>query len=122
MIVYVIEEGEYSDRHVVAVRESLDDAKKYVELKQKSGRGYRETYVISSFDTEGAIIYCKDAYRIYFFREKIYKVVKLDDEEDYLDWCEYEDMMIIHADSEEHAKKIAYDKLAELKARKEGIV
>lgn len=122
MIVYVIEEGEYSDRRVVAVRETLEEAKAYVDLKQKSGRGYRETYGISAYDTQGNIVYCKDAYRVCFHNGDINAIDKDESEVDYLDWCECESQMIIHADSKDQARKIAYDRLAELKARKEGIV
>lgn len=125
MIVYVIEQGEYSDRCVVAVRETLEEAKAYVDLKRKAegNRYFPERYSVSCFDTKGMIIYSKNAYEIHFMPDgSICYVYKIEDQTNYLDWCEYENPMIIHADSEEQARKIAYDRLAELKARKAGIV
>ena len=123
MIVYVIEEGEYSDRRVIAVRESLDEAKEYVKLKLESQKGgYEETYGIACFDTKGCIVYQEDTYDIWLIDGEITDIRKLDNYPDCLDFVKYEDYMRIHAKDEEHARKIAYDRLAELKARKAGIV
>lgn len=123
MIVYVIEEGEYSDRRVVAVRESLDEAKEYVKLKLESQKGgYKETYGIGCFDTKGGAVYQEDAYDVWFYDGEIDIIRKTKDCCSCLDNVEYESYMQIHAKDEEHARKIAYDKLAELKARKAGIV
>lgn len=124
MIVYVIEEGEYSDRFVVAVRETLEEAKAYVELKLKASdyRHYPEEYSISAFDTKGGEVYSQDAYNVDFRDGKITKVTKKKQELEYLDQGNGRYSMLIHAKNEDQARKIAYDRLAEIKARKEGIV
>lgn len=123
MIVYVIEEGEYSDRGVAAVRETLEEAKEYVRLKLESQKGgYEEKYSITCFDTKGCIVFQEDAYDIWLKDGEIKDIRKLDNCPGCLDFVEYENYMQIHAKDEEHARKIAYDKLAELKARKAGIV
>lgn len=123
MIVYVIEEGEYSDRRVVAVREILEEAKEYVRLKLESQKGgYEERYGITCFDTKGGAVYQEDAYDVYFFNGEIVEIQKVKDCKSCLDYVEYERYIQIHAKDEEHARKIAYDKLAELRARKAGIV
>lgn len=125
MIVYVIEEGEYSDKHVEAVKETLDEAKMFVDLRlktQKQNKYFVESYSISAFDTQGDIIYPDNCYLVRFDKEGlIFKIEKRDDIFDYMDWENiYE--MLIHAESEEHARKIAYDKYAKLKAEREGVV
>ena len=125
MIVYVIEEGEYSDKHVEAIKETLDEAKMFVDLRvktQKQNKYFVERYTISAFDTQGDIIYPDDCYFVRFDKEGlIFEIEKTDEIRDYMDWNSSSEMLI-HAKSEEHARKIAYDKLAELKARKAGIV
>lgn len=127
MIVYVIEEGEYSDRHIVAVRESLDDAKSLVDMKLnkelKSGRLFGDTYAISAFDTKGGIVYPDDCYEIRFnSKGVICEANKVDNHSDFIDWDTYKGWMFIHAKSEEQARKIAYDRYAQIQARKAGIV
>ena len=124
MTVYVIEEGEYSDRNVVAVRETLEEAKEYVDLKLKasSRRYYPETYGISAYDTKGNLVYSKDAYKVRFHDGKIVEITKCAHETEYLDYGDYRFSMVIHADNEDKVRKIAYDRMAEIKARRAGIL
>jgi len=126
MTVYVIEEGEYSDRKVIAVRETLKEAKEIVERMMNIRRGwYEEKYDITAFDTKNSVVFNPESYEVQFKNDEIVKIVVdrnnlsfVDSVDIYRDgWCD----MRINAKSIEQAKKIAYDKLAELKAEQAGI-
>lgn len=129
MKVYVIEAGVYSDRHIVAVTLNKDDAYKLRDAAEEDD--YCDAASVLEFDTDGYKIN-DDQRRIY--QVDIHKdstvhahlrgrVCDLIDEE--ISWF-FEDAgtccFNVRAHNKEEAKKIALDRFAEFKARKEGVV
>lgn len=127
MKVYVIEQGEYSDRHVVGVVENEEDAKRICEAIGRKWHGKTDTGYLE-FDTEQFtvnkqlrfIVYCYDSWR-----EKNHWVAEYDTYDFYKQYPEttmdYEGHYIVYAKDSDHAIKIAQDMDAEYRAKKEGI-
>ena len=124
MKVYVIEKGDYSDRHIIGVVENKEDAKRICN-SLTSERDYSISW--SEWDTNQ------------FVTNKIRYVVMDDNSDYYQGWsAEYDDYefykdctdnqriydgcYVIFANSAQQAIKIAQDMKAQMKAEKEGIV
>lgn len=129
MKVYVIEAGVYSDRHIVAVTLNKEDAYKLRDAAEEDD--YYDAASIHEFDT--------DDYKIIDDQKKMYQVY-IDQDSSILAFQEGRRGALlgiesswfskdtghfgsnVRANSEEEAKKIALDRLAEWKAREEGVV
>lgn len=119
MKIWVIQKGEYSDRHIIGVTETEDLAKKIVEATSDNYNKsfYREfdtdqfkdarhRYIVSNWTDEWKAEY--DDYDIYEYYGNDNKMLS-----------EFE--YVIFAENQEQAIKIAQDMLAENKAKKAGI-
>lgn len=127
MKVYVIEAGVYSDRRIVAVTLNKNDAYRLRDAAEEDD--YYDAASINEFDT--------DDYKIIDDERKLYHVFVSDSrtivypkgkrfdllgKEYHTCWPKVGTHDFdIRANSEEEAKKIAYDLIAECKAREEGI-
>lgn len=127
--VYVIEAGVYSDRHIVAVTLNKEDAYKLRDAAEEDD--YSDAASVFEFET--------DEYKIIDDERRMYQVEIHKDSTvrahlrgrvcDFIDaegsWF-FEDAGLyyfnVRANNKEEAKKIALDRFAEWKARKEGIV
>ena len=119
MKVYVIQQGEYSDRHIVGV--SLDKERAKIIVKSVSGydkydRAYIEEYDTDDFDTGLMRFGVNLINGLSWFDEKdLYqqynKNIRICDK-----------VYIIYAKNQEEATKIAQDMEAEYKAEKQGII
>lgn len=125
MKVYVIEKGNYSDSHVVAVADSEEEAKRICgilrdsELWEYDKKSIRYTeFDTNQFQTD-RIRFCVEYYlndwRATYDDYDFYSSYK-DNIED------YEDHYVIYAATPHQAIKIAQDMRAEKLAGKEGIV
>lgn len=122
MIVYVIETGEYSDRHICAI---TDDKEKAEKLKLIFTTDWEEARV-RTYDTDAYNKIVDEEYHAFSCYEKngevkVFELISYD----LFDGEMSEGRGIIRCDvlavDEEHAKKIFCDRLAEYKAQKEGI-
>lgn len=136
MLVYVVEKGQYSDRHVVAIKESLEEAENVAKMLRAYTYSYCDDDVeVYEYDTNAFDLW-PDGYELYkVYLDKNYnitevkRVPKQDEDDDDFDLMaydlgysnigefEYPDFYI-YAINEEHALKIASDKVAEHKYRK----
>lgn len=117
MLVYVIETGQYSDRHVVGVTDSEDKAKEICKAIEKNSTTYT-VYDTDQFQTQ-KLRYTVDfnmddspvcEYDDYGFYDYYYENV-----------MEYPGFFIIYADTPEQAIKIACDMRAEAEAERKGL-
>lgn len=129
MKVYVITKGEYSDYHICAVSTNKEKA----ELLQKAfkGNGSWSEARIETYETDKYITEVESGLKLY--RCVMDTAFGITIEESDLDCIEdqdynvrgYEDMghywVYVWAKDEDHARKIAADKIAEYMAKKEGI-
>lgn len=119
MKIYVIQKGEYSDRHIIGITETEDLAKKiveatsdkyyksfYQEFDTDQFKDARHRYIVSNWTDEWKAEY--DDYDIYEYYGNDNKMIS-----------EFE--FVIFAENQEQAIKIAQDMLAENKAKKAGI-
>ena len=119
MKVYVIEKGRYSDRHVIGVVESKEEAEQI--CKAVSGHYYGEDATYEEYDTTRFqnnrmrfIVYDTDKWRVEYDDYNLY--------ENYKENAEYYDgAYIIYANSPDVAIKIAQDMKAEKLAKEKGV-
>ena len=126
MKVYVIEMGCYSDRHIVGVVETEEEAKRicnniseiddwdadtavYTEYDTKQFQSHRMRFVVIHDGWDG-----HDEWNVSYDDYDIYANYKTNTQD-------YEDHFIIYANSRQQAIKIAQDMYYESKAKKEGI-
>ena len=119
MKVYVIEKGWYSDRHIIGVVETEEEAKRVVEAI-KNGDDYYDnhtTYV--EYDTHQfkTLLQFKVEYLCGDWYVEFYDLENLYDKSTEI----YEDNWIILAKDSKQAVKIAQDMRAERLARNKGI-
>lgn len=121
MKVYVIEKGQYSDRHIIAVSDSPEKAE---EIRAAVSGKYRgEEATITEYDTNQ-------------FANSVFRYEVIEDYNDiwrvkYDDWnlnwqypesCHaYADTYIVYAKNPDQAIKIAQDIKAQRKAEEEGV-
>jgi len=123
MKVYVIEKGYYSDRHIIGIVETKDEAEQIVDAI-KGASWDRDSVRYKEFDTEQ-------------FKNKrlLFEVTREwnnswhaeFDEYNFFDnykdnTCDYSDHYIIYADNPSQAIKIAQDMYWEEQAKKEGLI
>ena len=122
MKVYVIEQGEYSDRHVVGVTESEEDAKRICEAIGSKWHGEIDTNY-HEFDTEQFTVNKLLRFEVSEYGDGWKAEYDFDDF--YKHYTEntifYEGHYIVYAKDQDHAIKIAQDMDAEYRAKKEGI-
>lgn len=123
MIVYVIETGQYSDRHVVGVTDNEEKAKQICDAINSSRGIFKDSTIYTVYDTDqfqtqklrytvdfsmGDSPVCEyDGYGFYdYYIEKR---------------LEHPDFFIVYADTPEQAIKIACDMRAEAEAERNGI-
>lgn len=121
-IAYVILRGYYSDRHILAVTLDKKRAKRFEKLY---GDSYVQEYVLDRYAQGGTstlfkINFCKStgAVRGVWIDEYGYEF-----EDGYIDDYSEDDGLIFYvwATDEEHAKKIAFDRRAEILAKEAGV-
>ena len=124
MKVYVIEKGRYSDRHVVGVVESKEEAEEI--CKAVSGHYYGEDATYEEYDTTrfqnnhmrfivyNSSFYERDDWRAEYDDYDLHKEFKENTEY-------YDGVYIIYANSPDVAIKIAQDMKAEKLAKEKGV-
>lgn len=125
MKIYVVTKGEYSDYHIITATTDKELAEK---IANKFTGDWDEDEA-SVEEYEDAEIYLKPIWKVKFDEHgNIKKCEKTDYEPDYkiVNECNYycynrEFSIVVEADNEEHAIKIASEKRAEYLARKAGI-
>ena len=118
MKVYVMEYGQYSDRHVIGV---TDDKKKARKICKMLGATYEE-WDTEQFDVPNAIRYEVMAPGTYWSDEWYVEYDEYDIYDEYKENTEdYDGHYIIYADSPDQAVKIAQDMRAEKLAREAEI-
>lgn len=126
MKVYVITEGEYSDYHIIGVAESREKAKRISNMFE----GSFSLPNIEEYDTDFWVKDDRQAYCVRVNAEGKISIGRLWHDEpigivtERRDWITGKIdgySVIVYAKDEKHAFKIAQDKIAEFKARKEGI-
>lgn len=119
MKVYVIEKGQYSDRHVIGVVEDKDKAKKICDVLDAN---FSE-WDTNQFDVPNYAVFevhdpkfsWTNEWVAYYDEWGFYDNFENDEED-------FEGHYVIHANSPEQAIKIAQDIKAKNKAVKEGII
>ena len=121
MKVYVIEKGVYSDRHVIGVTETEDEAKAVVRGLESSDRYDSGSVSYTEYDTK----------KLTDRRLKFLVDGNFDWRVEYDEWGLYEDItentmvydgyFVIFAGSADVARKIAQDAYAEIKAHRAGV-
>ena len=131
MKVYVVTSGEYSEYHIVGVTLDKQVAETFVNGKNEAKGKYGKEFYLEEYDTDDfrvIAVGCKP-YRACFYRKEN------GDRLSWADECEwrYQNIGLVEADGrgnyevivfakdEDHALKIGAGKVAEYKARKEGI-
>lgn len=123
MIVYVIEEGRYSDRGVVAVVETEEEAQLLCDTINRHATIYENSATYKPYDTK-QFQTKKIRYTVDFtFENKPdvqIDVIGIYDRYDH-SVMEYPGFFVIYADTPEQALKIAYDMRAEAEAERNGL-
>ena len=122
MIVYVIEKGYYSDRHIVGVVETEEEAMKICDVISCGWDGNTASY--RSYDTKQ---FKTSRMRFTVMRDEYNNLWHAEyDEYLYDNYHEnaeiYEDKWVIYADDSSQAIKIAQDMYYEKEAKEEGIL
>lgn len=120
MKIWIVQKGQYSDRHIIGVTESEELAKKIA--KATSDSYYNSFY--EEYDTNQFTDKTRHRYTVSYWCNEWSA-----DYDDYGLYEEYgnnnkmfsEDEYVITAENQEQAIKIAQDMLAESKAKKAGI-
>jgi len=121
MKVYVIEKGCYSDRHVVGVTETKEEADEV--CKAITGKYKYDKASYTEYDTKQFQINQIRFQVSYLCNEWEAEYDDYDFYEEYKENTEvYEDFYVIYANTSDQAIKIAQDMRAEKLARKEGLV
>lgn len=122
MLVYVIETGQYSDRHVVGVTDNEEKAKQICDAINGSRGIFNSSTTYAAYDTDQ------------FQTQKLRYTVDFNIDD--FPVCEYDDWLydqytenalvypgffIIYADTPEQAIKIACDMRAEAEAERNGL-
>jgi len=122
MKVYVIEKGVYSDRHIIGVVESEEEAKNIVEAI-KCGDYNDNSISYEEYDTR-QFLDKRLRYNVTRYSDGDWQV-KYDDYDLYKEFkeniCVYSDYYVIYANSPDQAIKIAQDMRAEELARRNGL-
>ena len=125
MKVYVVTSGEYSEYHIVGITLDRQVAETFVNGKNEANGKYGKEFYLEEYDTDDFQIIkegCKP-YRACFYgwtwadecktRYQNVNVVEEDGRGNF--------EVVVFAKDEDHALKIGAEKVAEYKARKEGI-
>ena len=123
MVIYVIETGQYSDRHVVGVTDNEDKAKEICKAINDSRLIFNNSTTYTPYDTDQfqtqKLRYTVD------FNVDDSPVCEYDDygvyDFYYENIMEYPGFFIIYADTPEQAIKIACDMRAEAEAERNGL-
>lgn len=123
MIIYVIEQGRYSDRHVVGLVETEEEAKRLCDSLNKCACIYKNSATYTAYDTK-QFQTKKMRYTVTF----LYEDEPLVEYDDYGFYDTYDHSVMVHsgffviyADTPEQALKIAYDMRAEAEAERNGL-
>lgn len=120
MIIYVIEQGQYSDRHIVGLVETEEEAKRLCDSLNKCTY---DSATYTAYDTKQFQIK-KMRYTVTFLYEDEpqveYDSYGLYDTYDHSVMV-YSGFFVIYADTPEQALKIAYDMRAEAEAERNGL-
>ena len=123
MKVYVVTQGEYSEYHIVGVTLDREKAERWLELyNSEKGKYYYvaeiEEYEADEFGNGG--LYQWEVSPGWSNEECVLDTMS---ERDYDEWyCDdYNYYLTVMAKDKDHALKAAHDKIAKLKAEKEGI-
>ena len=125
MKVYVVTEGDYSDYHIVGVCTSKESAERIRELASRDFHEAQiEEYEADKFNIEPTYNYYEVS--VYKNGSAVVNISKfIFDPHEVRDYrnakCTCAFSVDVFAQDEEHAKKIAFDLIAEYKAKKEGI-
>lgn len=144
MKLYVVTAGYYSDYHVCGIFESEEKAKLYVELNKSSDYFNQDMRYHCEETLDDRLTDAKDTRKLYsvnIYPDTGETVVEEDDYYDHLapipdyakfheeqvwDWEKSQSVIVLSiqvlANDEDHALKIAQDKLAQYKAEKAGII
>ena len=121
MKIYVVTQGDYSDYHIVAVCTKKASAERIKNLLTDGWCDPEiEEYESDVYDINPTY----KAYHVVIWKngdikcEEEYNSYCAEDVNEYKDWFVYD----VFAKDEEHAKKIALDKIAEYKAKKKGLI
>ena len=131
MKVYVVTSGEYSEYHIVGITLDRQVAETFVNSKNEAKGEYGSGFYLEEYETDDfqvIAVGCKP-YRACFYGNEN------GDRRSWADECEwrYQNVGLVEADGhgnyevivfakdEDHALKIGAEKVAEYKARKEGI-
>lgn len=123
---YAVTAGSYSDYHIIGLFSDKAKAEEYVACHNKAGSGSGEFADVEEY-IDGAL--CSDdgfIFEVYFIKNEFRDIVLSEASSIKTEVFEYpqsrETIRIsVRAKDEEHAKKIAADKLAEYLAKKQGI-
>ena len=123
MLVYVIETGQYSDRHVVGVTDNENKAKEICKAIEGGRLIFKNSTTYTPYDTDQFQIQ-KLRYTVDFNMDDS-PVCEYDDygfyDYYYENVMEYPGFFIIYADTPEQAIKIACDMRAEAEAERNGL-
>lgn len=123
MIIYVIEQGQYSDRHVVGLVETEEEAKRLCDSLNKCAYIYKNSATYTPYDTK-QFQTKKMRYTVTFLYEDEPQVEY--DSYGFYDTYDhsimvYSGFFVIYADTPEQALKIAYDMRAEAEVERNGL-
>ena len=82
MTVYVVEEGEYSDRRVMGIFSTKEKADKYIELKNFTNSG-NEPFSVHEWEIDEGVFY-EDTVTMVLINNKIYNLNKIQWKYDWL--------------------------------------
>lgn len=123
MVVYVIEQGQYSERHIVGVVETEEEAKQLCDSLNKCAYIFEDSATYRAYDTK-QFQTKKMRYTVTFFYDDEPQVEY--DGYGFYDVYDhsvmvYSGFFVIYADTPEQALKIAYDMRAEAEAERNGL-
>lgn len=121
MKIYVITQGEYSDYHIVGVTLDRGKAERWVN-EYNMGKAYDDAQ-IEEYETD--VFGRDDLYKYSVKREYGEVSADLLSDADYTYEYIFSDdgdfRFVVYARDKEQAKKIAYDRIAKMKAEREGL-
>lgn len=126
MKVYVIQKGYYSDRHIIGIVETKEEADNLVKILKDTNSYSADSVSYEEFDTKQ---FCSKLLRFEVEDRSWYPSdwsAEYDEYDLYKEYdhntCDYENHYIIYASTPQQAIKIAQDMKAQMMAEKEGIV
>lgn len=123
MKIYIITQGEYSEYHIVGMTHDRQKAERWVN-EYNLGKEYAfDRAEIEEYETD--VFGRGDLYQYSVKRECGEVSVDLLSDIDFKYEYFYSDdgdfRLVVYAHDKEHAKKIAYDRIAKMKAEREGL-